>query len=88
VLAAETPVPQLWAVGRVTGTMMLAHSAAAQGAVAVDSILGHTRAIVERSIPAATFTHPEISSVGLSEADARGLAAAEGFELGSVVAFR
>lgn len=84
VLAGETPVPHLWAVGDVTGKMMLAHTAAAQGTVAVDNILGHTRAIDYRSIPAATFTHPEISSVGLSEADAKALAAAEGFELGSV----
>ena len=78
------PVPHLWAVGDVTGKMMLAHTAAAQGTVAVDNILGHPRTIDYRSIPAATFTHPEISSVGLSEADAKALAAQEGFELGSV----
>ena len=78
------PVPHLWAVGDVTGTMRLAHTAAAQGAVAIDNILGHPREIDYRSIPAATFTHPEISSVGLSEAEAKDLAAKEGFELGSV----
>jgi dihydrolipoamide dehydrogenase len=71
-------------VGDVTGKMMLAHTAAAQGTVAVDNILGHPRSIDYRSIPAATFTHPEISSVGLSEADAKALAAKDGFELGSV----
>jgi dihydrolipoamide dehydrogenase len=63
---------------------MLAHTAAAQGTVAIDNILGHTRRIDYRSIPAATFTHPEISSVGLSEADAKTLAQKEGFELGAV----
>jgi dihydrolipoamide dehydrogenase len=63
---------------------MLAHTAAAQGSVAVDNILGHQRLIDYRSIPAATFTHPEISSVGLSEVEARELAAADGFELGLV----
>jgi len=78
------PVPHLWAVGDVTGKMMLAHTAAAQGTVAIDNILGHARAIDYRSIPAATFTHPEISSVGLSEADAKALASREGFELGTV----
>jgi dihydrolipoamide dehydrogenase len=77
-------IPHLWAVGDVTGKMMLAHTAAAQGAVAIDNILGHERRIDYRSIPAATFTHPEISSVGLSEADAKTLAAKEGFELGTV----
>ena len=84
VLANDQPVPHLWAVGDVTGKMMLAHTAAAQGTVAVDNILGHSRLIDYRSIPAATFTHPEISSVGLSEADAKALAAAEGFSLGTV----
>ena len=84
VLKAEQPVPHLWAVGDVTGKMMLAHTAAAQGTVAVDNILGHERRIDYLSIPAATFTHPEISSVGLSEADAKSLAVGEGFELGSV----
>ena len=84
VLVNGEPVPHLWAVGDVTGKMMLAHTAAAQGTVAVDNILGHPRSIDYRSIPAATFTHPEISSVGLSEADAKELAAKQGFELGSV----
>ncbi len=84
VLVEGNPVPHLWAVGDVTGKMMLAHTAAAQGGVAVDNILGHQRLIDYRSIPAATFTHPEISSVGLSEVDAKELAAADGFELGLV----
>ena len=84
VLVNGAPVPHRRAEGDVTGTMMLAHTAAAQGTVAVDNILGHPRAIDYRSIPAATFTHPEISSVGLSEADAKDLAAKEGFELGAV----
>ena len=74
VLVNGAPVPHLWAVGDVTGKMMLAHTAAAQGTVAVDNILGQPRTIDYRSIPAATFTHPEISSVGLSEADAKELA--------------
>ena len=84
VLANGQPIPHLWAVGDVTGKLMLAHTAAAQGTVAIDNILGHNREIDYRSIPAATFTHPEISSVGLSEADAKQLAADQGFELGVV----
>ena len=84
VLVNGAPQPNLWAVGDVTGKLMLAHTAAAQGSVAVDNILGHPRQIDYRSIPAATFTHPEISSVGLSEADAKQLAAEEGFALGTV----
>ncbi|CAK27518.1 Dihydrolipoamide dehydrogenase [Synechococcus sp. RCC307] len=84
VLAGGNPVPHLWAVGDVTGKLMLAHTAAAQGVVAVENICGGNRTVDYRSIPAATFTHPEISSVGLSEADAKAIAAEQGFELGSV----
>ena len=84
VLAGGTPVPHLWAVGDVTGKLMLAHTAAAQGVVAVENMCGGNRTVDYRSIPAATFTHPEISSVGLSEADAKALAAEQGFEVGSV----
>ena len=84
VLSGGAPVPHLWAVGDVTGKLMLAHTAAAQGVVAVENICGGSRTVDYRSIPAATFTHPEISSVGLSEADAKALAVEQGFELGSV----
>ena len=84
VLVNGQPVPHLWAVGDVTGKLMLAHTAAAQGTVAVDNILGQNRTIDYRSIPAATFTHPEISSVGLTEAEAKQLAETDGFQLGSV----
>ena len=84
VLVNDSPIPHLWAVGDVTGKLMLAHTAAAQGTVAVDNILGHARTIDYRSIPAATFTHPEISSVGLTESDAKSLAEQENFPLGAV----
>ncbi len=77
-------IPNLWAVGDVTGKLMLAHTAAAQGTVAVDNILGEPREIDYRSIPAATFTHPEISSVGIGEIEAKQLSSEEGFDLGIV----
>ena len=84
VLVNGSPVPNLWAVGDVTGKLMLAHAAAAQGTVAVDNILGKSRTVDYRSIPAATFTHPEISSVGLMEGEANKMATEENFELGTV----
>ena len=74
VLVNEKPISNLWAVGDVTGKLMLAHTAAAQGSIAVENILGKAIEIDYRSIPAATFTHPEISSVGLSEEEAKDLA--------------
>ncbi len=84
VLVDNKPIPHLWAVGDLTGKLMLAHTAAAQGTIAVENILGIEKKIDYRSIPAATFTHPEISSVGLSEEEAKQLASEEGFVLGTV----
>ena len=75
------PVPHLWAIGDATGKMMLAHAASAQGIIAVENICGKERTIDYRSIPAAAFTHPEISYVGLSEPQAKELGEKEGFAI-------
>jgi dihydrolipoamide dehydrogenase len=84
VLAAGEPVQNLWAIGDVNGKMMLAHSASAQGIAAVENICGRPREVDYLSIPAAAFTHPEISYVGMTEPAAKELGKAEGFEVGSV----
>lgn len=84
VLLDGQPVPHLWAIGDATGKMMLAHAASAQGVVAVENICGRTRTVDYRSIPAAAFTHPEVSFVGLTEPAAQELAKAEGFQIQSV----
>eukprot|EP00918_Siedleckia_nematoides_P044740 GHVU01097827.1.p1 GENE.GHVU01097827.1~~GHVU01097827.1.p1 ORF type:complete len:534 (+),score=89.07 GHVU01097827.1:973-2574(+) len=75
-------VPHLYCIGDANGRMMLAHAASAQGAVAVENIIGKERRFRAEAVPAACFTHPEISFVGLSEADAQKKAKEEGFELG------
>ncbi len=87
VTSGKKVVPNLWAVGDVTGKLMLAHTAAAQGTIAVENICGEAKEIDYLSIPAATFTHPEISSVGLSEKDAKVLAAKDNFNLGVVKSY-
>ncbi|MCZ0901450.1 FAD-dependent oxidoreductase, partial [Microcoleus sp. HI-ES] len=84
VLAAGEPVQNLWAIGDVNGKMMLAHSASAQGIAAVENICGRAREVDYLSIPAAAFTHPEISYVGMTEPAAKELGKTEGFEVGSV----
>lgn len=84
VLIEGEVVPHLWAIGDATGKLMLAHAASAQGIVAVENICGENRTVDYRSIPAAAFTHPEISYVGLTEAAAKELGQAEGFEIASV----
>lgn len=83
VLSGGETVPHLWAIGDATGKMMLAHAASAQGIVAVENICDRQRQIDYRSIPAAAFTHPEISYVGLTETAAKELGEAEGFKIGT-----
>jgi len=81
VLSAGEVVPHLWAIGDANGKMMLAHAASAQGILAVDNICGRHKEVDYRSIPAAAFTHPEMSYVGMTEAAAKELGSAEGFEV-------
>ncbi len=82
VLSQGEPLPHLWAIGDATGKMMLAHAASAQGIIAVENICGRTKEIDYSSIPAAAFTHPEISYVGMTQEQAKEKAQAEGFEVG------
>jgi len=87
VLSSGEPVPHLWAIGDAIGQLMLAHAASAQGVVAVENICGRHRTVDYRSIPAAAFTHPEISYVGLTEPAAKELGEKEGFEVASVKSY-
>jgi dihydrolipoamide dehydrogenase len=79
-----TSVPHLWAIGDATGKMMLAHTASAQGVVAVENICDRHATVDYLSIPAAAFTHPEISFVGLTEPQAKAKGDAEGFQIATV----
>jgi dihydrolipoamide dehydrogenase len=63
-------VPGVHAIGDLTGTVLLAHVASHQGLVAAGVIAGHAERMDYKAVPAATFTHPEIASVGLTEAKA------------------
>ncbi|WP_238847329.1 dihydrolipoyl dehydrogenase [Nocardia arthritidis] len=67
----RTGVEHVHAIGDVTGRALLAHVASHQGLTAADVIAGHDVRIDYAAIPAATFTHPEIASVGLTEAAAK-----------------
>jgi dihydrolipoamide dehydrogenase len=84
VLSAGEPVPHVYAIGDATGKMMLAHAASAQGIVAVENMCQRPREVNFRSIPAAAFTHPEISFVGLTEPQAQDLAQEQGFTIKTV----
>ena len=63
----ETSVPGIYAVGDVTGGIMLAHAATFQGLHALNHICGQNDGIRFDLIPAAVFTMPEVATVGLTE---------------------
>lgn len=68
----RTNVPSIYAIGDVTGKMMLAHTAEAQGVVAAETIAGaETMAINYDMIPRATYCQPQIASLGYSEQQAK-----------------
>ena len=68
----RTSVPNVYAIGDVTGKLMLAHTAEAMGVVAAETIAGaETMEINFDMIPRATFCQPQIASFGYSEAQAR-----------------
>ncbi|KAG0592503.1 hypothetical protein KC19_1G257600 [Ceratodon purpureus] len=75
------PVPHLYCIGDANGKMMLAHAASAQGISVIEQISGRDNVLNHNSVPAACFTHPEISMVGLTEPQARALAEKEGFKV-------
>ncbi|HLV56210.1 MAG TPA: dihydrolipoyl dehydrogenase [Actinotalea caeni] len=68
----RTNVPNIYAIGDVTAKLMLAHVAEAQGIVAAETLAGaETMPIDYRFIPRATYCHPQIGSMGLTEQQAK-----------------
>ena len=67
----QTTIKNISAIGDVTDIKQLAHFATAQGKAAVEIIAGHKAQTNWRAVPAATFTNPEIASVGLTEREAK-----------------
>lgn len=66
----ETNVKSVYAIGDVTGKMLLAHIASVHGIVAVSNALGKSAQMDYSAVPAGIFTDPEIASVGLREKEA------------------
>ena len=67
-----TNVPGIWAIGDVTGKLLLAHVASAQGLLVAEAIAGQeVHPIDYTMVPRATYSHPQIASFGLTEAQAK-----------------
>jgi dihydrolipoamide dehydrogenase len=74
----KTSVPGIYAIGDVAGPPMLAHKAEHEGVICVEAIKGlHPHAMDKSMIPGCTYCHPQVASVGLTEAKAK----AAGYEL-------
>lgn len=70
----RTNVENVYAIGDVTGKLMLAHTAEAMGVVAAEAMTGHeTMPINYDMIPRATYCHPQIASFGYHEQQAKDL---------------
>jgi dihydrolipoamide dehydrogenase len=64
----ETSVKGLFAIGDVAGPPMLAHKGEREGHIVAEVIAGHkTHTIDYSNVPGATYCHPEVASVGLTE---------------------
>jgi dihydrolipoamide dehydrogenase len=74
----RTNVPGVWAIGDCTEGPWLAHKASHEGVTAAEAIaqeLGnkdvHPHPLDRRNIPGCTYCHPQVASVGLTEAKAK-----------------
>ncbi len=75
----KTGVPGLYAIGDLTGPPWLAHKASHEGVVCVEGIHGknHAEPFDASNVPGCTYSHPQVASVGLTEAAAK----AKGFDV-------
>jgi len=68
----RTSVPNIYAIGDVTGAPWLAHKASHEGVIAVEHMAGkHPHPMNKLNIPGCTYCHPQVASVGLTEAKAK-----------------
>ncbi len=64
----ETSVKGIYAIGDVAGPPMLAHKGEREGMIVAEVIAGHHAQVLDYSnVPGATYCHPEVASVGLTE---------------------
>jgi dihydrolipoamide dehydrogenase len=66
-----TNVPGIYAIGDVIAGPMLAHKAEEEGVALAEMLAGHSGHVNYNTVPGVIYTHPEISSVGLTEEQAK-----------------
>ncbi len=69
---SETDEPGVYAIGDLTGPPWLAHKASHEGVICVEKIAGKKPHPLNTSrIPGCTYCHPQVASVGMTEANAK-----------------
>ena len=67
-----TSVAGIWAIGDVTGKLMLAHVASAMGIICAENIAGvETVTMDYEMMPRGIYSHPQVASFGLTEEQAQ-----------------
>ena len=69
----KTNVPGIYAIGDVAGPPMLAHKAEHEAVICIEKIAGlpNVHPMDKSKIPGCTYCHPQVASVGLTEAKAK-----------------
>ena len=68
----QTNISGIWAVGDLTGKLMLAHVGSAMGIICAEHIAGHETVTLDyEMMPRATYCQPQIASFGMTEAQAK-----------------
>jgi dihydrolipoamide dehydrogenase len=69
----RTGVPGIYAIGDVAGPPWLAHKASHEGIICIEKIAGKNdvHPLNVRNVPGCTYSHPQVASIGLTEAAAK-----------------
>ena len=67
----QTSVPDIYAIGDCASKIMLAHVASKEGRIAAENIMGIPSVMKYDAVPGCLYTSPEVSSVGLTEKQAK-----------------
>ena len=67
----QTNVPNIYAIGDITGNPMLAHKATHEGKLAAEIIAGKKASFDARTIPSVAYTDPELAWMGVTETQAK-----------------
>ncbi len=67
----RTNQPTIFAIGDIVDGPMLAHKASEEGVAVAEIIAGHSPKVEYAAIPNVVYTHPEVASVGMTEAEAK-----------------